>query len=357
MKSNQMQSNQMQSNQMLLLKGDDILALLRNRELEIVQTVKSSYKLHHQGKSSLPHSSFLRFPNHDKNRIIALPAYLGGEFDTAGIKWIASFPDNVATDMERASATLILNSTQNGHAKVMMECSVISAKRTAASAALAASYLIDSELINTAGIIGCGFINFETVRFLLATCPFINNLLIYDLSWERAEKFKQKCQQLSERLTISIVEEPKAIFQNSYLCSLATTAIKPHIFELPEDDKNRIILHTSLRDLSPEIILSANNIVDDIDHVCRAQTSIHLAEQKTGNREFINSTIADLINDTLPQRPNNKKLTIFSPFGLGVLDLAIGELVYQLAIKEHRGTTIESFIPVPWFQRTSTPTH
>jgi ornithine cyclodeaminase len=104
----------MNSNDILLLKGDEILTLFKAREEEILQTVKLAYQIHTRGDSNLPHSSFLRFPNNEKDRIIALPAYLGGEFDTAGIKWIASFPGNLAMGMERASAVLLLNSPQTG---------------------------------------------------------------------------------------------------------------------------------------------------------------------------------------------------------------------------------------------------
>lgn len=341
----------MNHDDILFLKGDEILALFKKCEQEILQTVKLTYQIHAQGDSSLPHSSFLRFPNNDKNRIIALPAYLGGELNTAGIKWIASFPDNLVIGMERASAVLILNSTQTGRPQAIMEASAISAKRTAASAALAAHYLRGEQLLATVGIIGCGLINFETVRFLLATHPEIETLFIYDLSRERAEQFNRKCQQISTQLELVILEEANAIFQKASVISLATTASKPHIFNISKCLPGSIILHTSLRDLSPEIILSSDNIVDDIDHVCRVQTSIHLAEQLTGDRDFIRATLGDVLNGIALGQQDNSKITIFSPFGLGILDIALGQLAYKLAIEQNQGTTIQSFLPTSWLQR------
>jgi N-[(2S)-2-amino-2-carboxyethyl]-L-glutamate dehydrogenase len=335
----------------VLLKGDEIVSLFKNREQEILQAVKSAYQIHAKGNSCLPHSNFLRFPNNEKDRIIALPAYLGGEVNTAGIKWIASFPGNLALNMERASAVLILNSAQTGHAQAIMESSVISAKRTAASAAIAAQQLRGEQTLTTLGLIGTGLINFETVRFLLATCPDIENVIIYDLSRERAEQFQRKCQQLSKELKISIVGDSNTVFQNSSVISFATTAGTPHISDISQCRPGTIILHISLRDLSPEIILAADNIVDDIDHVTRAQTSIHLAEQKTGSRDFIRCTIGDILNGVAPARQDENKIVIFSPFGLGVLDLALGQLAYKLAVEQNQGTTINSFLPVSWFER------
>jgi N-[(2S)-2-amino-2-carboxyethyl]-L-glutamate dehydrogenase len=340
----------MDNNDILLLKGDEIITLFQNREQEILEAVKLAYQIHAQGNSCLPHSSFLRFPNNEKDRIIALPAYLGGEVDIAGIKWIASFPGNLALGMERASATLILNSAQTGHPQAIMESSVISAKRTAASAAIAAKYLRVNQSLATVGLIGTGLINFETVRFLLATRPEIKSLFIYDLSRERAEQFKHKCQELSQNLEIEIVDNINAIFQNALLIALATTATKPHIFDISACHPDTIILHTSLRDFSPEIILSADNIVDDVDHVCRASTSIHLTEQQTNHRNFIRCTLGDVLNGIASPRQDNK-ITIFSPFGLGVLDLALGQLAYKLALQQHKGTIIQSFLPIPWLER------
>ncbi len=340
----------MRDDDILLLNGNEIVEIFRGRERDIMNAVKAAYQTHAKGDSALPHSSFLRFPDKERDRIIALPAYLGGGFRTAGIKWISSFPGNLEKDMERASAVLILNSLETGRPRAMMESSVVSSSRTAASAALAADCLQGGQPLHSVGLIGCGLINHETFRFLFVSRPEIETVFIYDVSSERAEQFRKKCQQLSDKLKIEIVESPNIIFQKASVTAFATTAVKPHIFDISGCRSDSIILHTSLRDLSPEIILSADNIADDTDHICRAQTSVHLAEQQAGHRNFIRCSIGDIFNGDAPPKQGNK-ISIFSPFGLGILDLAVGDLACKLAEEKNCGTVIQSFFPIPWMQR------
>lgn len=333
---------------LLILKGPEVDLLLTGRELEILQAVRKAYETHAEGDSSLPHSTFLRFPNNQSDRIIALPAYLGDGWGAAGIKWVASFPGNLKKGLDRASALVVLNSSSTGRPEAIIEGSIISAKRTAASAALAAQSLVDAKRVNSAGLIGCGLINFEIARFLLAALPDIKHFTVYDLDDTRAIQFKRKCKKTFNGVEIEIVKDIKTILGGSSLISLATTAITPHIDDISEVSPGSTILHISLRDLTPQVILPSDNVVDDIDHVCRAQTSVHLAEQLVGNRDFIRCTLADILRGKANPRRDAESKAIFSPFGLGVLDIAVSKLVQSLGLRHGYGTMIRSFLPESW---------
>jgi N-[(2S)-2-amino-2-carboxyethyl]-L-glutamate dehydrogenase len=126
---------------------------------------------------------------------------------------------------------------------------------------------------------------------------------------------------------ITVYDDPGPLIRASDLVIFATIAGQPHITDPSWFTHNPLVLHISLRDLTPQILLTATNIVDDIDHCLKADTSPHLAEQLTGNRDFLAGTLNDVITGHTTIPPDQP--TIFSPFGLGVLDLAVGKYVYD----------------------------
>ena len=338
----------MRNDDIMILRGSEVDALLARRELDVINVVRTAYEVHAGQDSSLPQSTFLRFPQSSANRIIALPAYLGGDFSVTGIKWVSSFPGNLSKGLNRASAVVILNSLETGLPEAIIEGSLISAKRTAASAALAASVLQKGARTTSVSVVGCGLINFEVVRYLISIRPEIESLVVFDVDPARAQFFKQSCHRLSESIETIVVTSIDEALAAARVVSIATTAATPHIADFSRVAPDGIILHVSLRDLTPELILSSDNVVDDINHVCRAQTSIHLAEQLSGNRDFIRCTLGDILKGQALVQTNAERITVFSPFGLGILDIALAQYVCQLARQQNHGTIINSFLPEPW---------
>src|SRR3954453_15102679 len=129
----------------------------------IFDSVETAYRLHGAGNTINPDSYFLRYPDRPSSRIIALPAHIGGDIQKSGIKWISRFPENNAGNLARASAVLILNDGATGYPVACIEAALISATRTAASAALAAERIAREPLEGNIGVIGTGVIARTTI--------------------------------------------------------------------------------------------------------------------------------------------------------------------------------------------------
>lgn len=342
-------------NSIRVINAKSISSLLNQQEALIVDRIRSAYESHSEGLSNLPHSVFLRFPNNAQNRIIGLPSFLDGEQPSAGFKWIASFPGNHAKSLDRASALMILNSMNTGFPKAVLEASIISAKRTAASAALASLYL-HPENMQEMGIIGCGLIGFEIIKFIKSMHPELQTLRVYDLSRERSAYYIEKLKTSGIELNCEIMNSVDELFTSCSVIALATTSPSPYIKKSHLSDRTKLILNISLRDLDADIILSSINVVDDVDHVCRENTSIHLAEQKSGDRNFIHATIADITKGSIKIENPASLPIVFSPFGLGVLDLTVAEYVYEQSCQKEMGELFNDFFPSPW-QTPVTPKH
>src|SRR5262245_21097024 len=314
-----------------IINGKTVFEIIRAHRTDCIQVVRAAYLAHDGGNSVNPDSYFLRFPDKPDCRIIALPAYLGDGFQVAGIKWIASYPDNVRRGFPRASAVLVLNSCDTGYPFAILESSIISAARTAASATLAAYWLSgQTRRAQTLGIVGTGFIARYVYDFLIDTGWTIKDVRLFDTSPGEADRFKQTVCRAEEHRSIKVAPHVTELLAASDLIVFTTVASVPHISEPWVFDHNPLILHISLRDLAPEILLQAQNVVDDVEHVMKANTSPHLAEQRTGNRSFVTGTLADIMLGR--QSVNRDQPTIFSPFGMGILDLAVGKWVYDQAV-------------------------
>ena len=326
-----------------VISGAQVQHALQGREKEVVRLVEDTYRLHGAGDSINPPSYFLNLPDRPSSRIVALPASIGGSVRVDGLKWISSFPDNVATGIPRASGVLILNDHDTGYPFACVEGSIISATRTAASAALAADWLSRGRPRPTrVGFVGVGLIARYIHTFLVGTGWAFDEIGVNDLSADSRAGFRGYLEQSGaapDRVTL--YDDAETLIRSSDLVVFATVAGQPHVRDVSWFGHNPLVLHVSLRDLAPEILLASTNIVDDVEHCLKANTSPHLTEQLTGDRSFLHGTLADVMAGrvTVPaDRP-----VVFSPFGLGVLDLAVGKYVYDQVVHTGELRVVDDF--------------
>ena len=325
-----------------VINGKTVSDIIGAHRDECIDVVREAYLAHARGQAVNPDSQFLRFPDKPDCRIIALPAFVGDGIGVAGLKWIASYPGNVQRGVPRASAVLVLNSYDTGYPFAILESSIISAARTAASAVLGAYWLNGrSRRARVLGVVGTGFIARYVYDFLVDTGWTIDEVLLHDTSSLESEKFESTVCRRERHSSVTVAPDLERLLQSSDLIVFTTVASAPHVFDPALLRHNPLVLHVSLRDLAPEILLEAHNVVDDVEHVMKADTSPHLTEQLTGNRDFVTGTLAEIMQEQ--RTVDRSRPIVFSPFGMGILDIAVGKWVYDQAVAAGRDLRLSDF--------------
>jgi ornithine cyclodeaminase len=323
-----------------VVPGSTVKSVIDGNRKQVFDAVEAAYRLHASGDAVNPDSYFLRYPDKPSARIIALPAHLGGAIQRSGIKWISSFPENRAGNLARASAVLIVNDATTGYPLACIEASLISATRTAASAALAAEHISPNPFEGTLGVAGAGIIARTSVEWLLFRNWKFRKISLYDVDHKEAEHFSKWLRD-QHNLQAVIQDRLAGTICDASLILFTTTTLEPYLADEKLLEHSPTVLHLSLRDICVNVILASQNIVDDVDHCLKANTSLHLSEMATGNRDFVSGNLVDVLDKTF--KLDHDRPRIFSPFGLGVLDLAVGNFVLEAAISSNAAIALPDF--------------
>lgn len=329
--------------EMAIVRAGFIEEALTRDPAGAIETVKQAYIAHHRAATVNPDSCFLRLPEPAGARAIALPAAIRCDPQAMGLKWISGFPTNLEVGQARASAVIILNDPATGNPKACLEGSIISMARTAASATLAAELTHPRpRTVECLGIVGAGVLANTICTFLRRTGWALESVAVFDRDRKRAEQFARNL--AGRGMATAVVSEAREALIRSDLIVFATTATVPHIEDADAFAHKPTVLHISLRDLAPAIVLGAWNAVDDVDHALKAETSLHLAERSAGHRRFVDATIAQLALGEV-SAPTSGQLRIVSPFGMGILDIALASRLHDQAVVAGAALMVPDFLP------------
>ncbi|MCW7944418.1 hypothetical protein AAW14_20930 [Streptomyces hygroscopicus] len=288
-----------------------------------------------------PDSLFLRPDMEGRERIIALPAYVPGDVSAMGVKWISSFPENISLDLPRASALIVLNDLRTGFPVAVLEGARISAYRTALSALVGAETLLgrDRSAAKVA-VVGTGYISQTTLRVMADEAWSFGSLSVHDIDPSRARAFADRVP-AHLAAEVSMADDAGQAVAGADLVLLATTATVPHIADIGASKSDAVVLHMSLRDLTPEAMTGATQVVDHVAHALREKTSLALAvDQGTVQQQEI-QVIGDFLQGRV-ERDRGRR-AIYSPFGLGSLDIAVAQLVLDRSRGAEDVTVIPGF--------------
>lgn len=150
------------------------------------------------GSNSDSHGAMVTFPENSPfptmpkptadRRFMAMPAYLGGSFQTAGVKWYGSNIENRRKGLPRSILMFTLNDADTGAPLAHMSANLLSAYRTGAIPGVGARHLArkDAKVI---GLVGPGVMGKTSVSAFVAVCPQIDSIKIKGRSASSIQDF------------------------------------------------------------------------------------------------------------------------------------------------------------------------
>ena len=279
-----------------------------------------------------PIKPYLRYKN-SENRIIAMPAFLGGDFNIAGIKWIASFPDNINKGIPRAHCVVILNEADSGIPICVFDSTMVSVIRTASVSGVILKRFVLSrnKKINSyiVGIIGWGPIGQNHLKMCDALIgQNVQEYRIYDIRNISLDSIPEYIKD-----KVKTVLNWQDAYKECDIVMTCTVSKERYIDEKPKC--GALLLNISLRDYKPTVYKYVHKgiIVDDWDEVCRENTDIECFYRQNGLRKDDTKTLVDIVCRNVLDHVSNEENIMFNPMGMAVFDMAISKYYYTKIVK------------------------
>ncbi len=296
-------------------------------------------------------------------RFMAMPAYLGGSFDMAGMKWYGSNGENRKKGLPRSILTLILNDKDTGAPLAYMSANILSAYRTGAVPGVGFKYFAREDA-DTVGIIGPGVMSKTAFAAAMAVRPGIKNVKIKGSSAKSrsAGNFAKYLEQKYPSLeNIQIVDSEEAAVRDCDIISIATSSPTGDISQYPYIKEEWlkpgavVSCPASARFDDDFLLHRARNVADNImlyeawedEMPYPAYESIpipavHCMDLIHDGRMTLDQIddLGDILVGNAPVHRKKDEIVIYSVGGMPVEDVAWGTVCYRNALKLGIGTKL-----------------
>lgn len=316
----------------------------------------------HGAMVSFPEKS--EFPNMPKNgcdrRFMAMPAYLGGKFDMAGMKWYGSNVENKNKGLPRSVLMLMLNDKETGAPIALMSANLISSYRTGAIPGVGIRYLVKKDA-KTAAIIGPGVMGRTVLQAICCECPQVDSIKVKGRGKASLDEFveftKAECPQIKN---IQIVENIEEAVRDSDIVSFCTSSpVKLEDYSFVEEawiKKGALFLLPATVNFDDDFLINRCKKVVDNRKLYEAWAEEYpyptfgeitiigskftdmVYEGKIKDSDIID--MGDIVIGNETGRSSEDEIILYSVGGMPVEDVAWGKVIYENALKMGIGTKL-----------------
>lgn len=361
----------------LYLNEEDMVKAGVKDMASCVETMEEMFKLlkignyRMGGANGNSHGCMVMFPEKSKfpempvdgpdRRFMAMPAYLGGKFDMAGMKWYGSNTENKQKGLPRSILTLILNDKDTGAPKAFMSANILSAYRTGAVPGVGFKYFAkdDAKVI---GIVGPGVMSKTALAAAMAVRPSIQTVKVKGRGKASLNRFVQHVKDTYPNVDVYPVETIEEAVKDADIVSVSTstpttgdTSIYPYIAK--EWIKPGAVIESTaaLRFDDDFVIHRARTVTDNIKlyeaweeemkpdaYKTVPIPAVHVMDLIAEGKMSLDQVddLGDVILGNIPVHRKEGEVIIYSVGGMPIEDIAWGTMVYRNALKKGIGQTL-----------------
>ena len=323
------------------------------------------------GKNANSHGAMVRFPEHPQfpgmpadgadRRFMAMPAYVGGHTQMAGVKWYGSNVENKKKGLPRSILMLTLNDKDTGAPVAFMSANLISSYRTGAVPAVGVKHLARKGA-HVLGVVGPGVMNKTSLRGFMAVCPGIDTIKIKGRGQASIDSYIEYVKKNFPQIqNITVVPTLEEAVRGSDIVSVATNGVGGiETYPFIEESwikPGAVLCMPSDGNFDEEFLASdrCKLVVDNYGlyeaweseqpHPAHAGIGIvgvkwldMIVDGKMPRERLIN--LGDIVTGKNPGRQSDDEIFIYSIGGMPVEDVAWGTRLYHNALEKGIGTKL-----------------
>lgn len=283
-----------------------------------------------QGGCTVPlrHHHDVAVPGGNDGTLLLMPAWKEG--GVMGVKIATVFPGNGAKGLESVMASYLLLDGSTGSPLALAEGRTLTARRTAAASALAASKLACKEA-RSLMIVGTGRLASELIAAHRAVRP-IDNVAVWGRTGHKAASLAARLD--TPECRVKAVTNLPCALREADIISCATLATEPLVLGnwlCPGQHLDLVGgFKPTMREADDDAVLRATLFVDTRAGACHEAGDIaDPMERGVIDEADIAAELVELCRGDHPGRQSDDEITLFKSVGTALEDLAAAELAYE----------------------------
>ena len=326
---------------MLLLTREDIKKITDMHDN--INAAAEAYKMFSRGEVDSP----LRIQMESKNEegtILAMPAYAEG-VGAASVKVVSVFPNNIKKGLPGSPAQVVLIDGETGVVTSLIDGTYVTQLRTGAASGVAFRELARKD-VKKGALIGTGGQGACQLEAMLAACPTLEEVYVYDAAPGRAEPFAKMMEEELAQYGAKIIPAATSdeAVEDADVLITVTPARNP-VFDATKLKPGITVscvgsFQPEMSEMDPRLLnMAGKGFCDSVDAVLSEPGDLlKPIAAGTFKEEDITGDIGDLLLGKLPGRESDDEIIVFETVGIGIQDLIASKLIYDKAREAGVGT-------------------